>query len=401
MKENWQIATLGEIVTFQSGVGFPLDLQGKTAGDYPLAKVGDISRVGRSSENVISAADHYVDSQDLIRLKTKPIPQGSVLFAKIGESIRNNHKVLAGCSLLIDNNAMAAIPSSRINSQFLFYCMRSIDLNRVATSTTVPSIRKSELEKLQIPLPPLPEQRRIAQILDKAEALRAKRRAALAKLDALAQSIFLEMFGHDLGSGSQSIQSLIDAGVILLHKDGNHGSLYPRPEDFRENGVPFLSAKSIDENGNISGGIEYLCVEKADKLRLGKIEKGDILLAHNASVGKVAVYDGRFERAIIGTSLTAFRPNRDRLLPMFLWSSFRSEIFQSQLMKNMGQTTRNQVPITAQRQLKISIPPLPLQQAFARRVEAIETLKAAHRASLAKLDALFASLQHRAFRGEL
>ena len=199
------LAQLGEIADLQAGVGFPVDLQGRSSGDYPVAKVGDISRVGRSGEAVINAANHYIDEGDLARLRARPIPRGSVLFAKIGEAIRQNHRVIAGCALLVDNNAMAAIPTRRVESRYLYHFLRTVDFYRLASATTVPALRKSELERLPVPLPPLAEQKRIAGILDAADALRAKRREALAQLDTLLQSTFLDMFGdpvtNPLGCG--------------------------------------------------------------------------------------------------------------------------------------------------------------------------------------------------------
>jgi type I restriction enzyme S subunit len=115
----------------------------------------------------------------------------------------------------------------------------------------------------------------------------------------------------------------------------------------------------------------------------------------------VALYDGRFGRALIGTSLTAFRPNQESLKPIFLAAALRAKDFQVQLERNMGQTTRNQVPITAQRELFLPTPPISLQQTFSTRIQAAEALKATHRTALAELDTLFASLQHRAFSGAL
>ncbi|WP_164104431.1 restriction endonuclease subunit S [Candidatus Laterigemmans baculatus] len=263
------------------------------------------------------------------------------------------------------------------------------------------TVGRDSLLSLMIPLPPLPEQRRIAEVLDRAEALRAKRRAALAQLDELTQSIFHEMIGRR-ANPIETIGDLLERGALLLHKDGNHGSLYPRSEDFGEDGVPFLSAKSISDDGElISDLVERLKPEKASRLRLGWLQPDDVLLAHNASVGKVATYDGRFNKAIIGTSLTAFRSNRSDLDPAYLAAALRSVAFQRQLEQNMGQTTRNQVPITAQRRLVLPVPSMDTQLAFARRASEVERLKASHRRSLAELDALFASLQDRAFRGEL
>jgi type I restriction enzyme S subunit len=65
---------LGDIADLQAGVAFPLDLQGRDSGDYPLAKVGDISRVARSGQTTMVAADHYLDVDDLARLSANPIP---------------------------------------------------------------------------------------------------------------------------------------------------------------------------------------------------------------------------------------------------------------------------------------------------------------------------------------
>jgi len=291
----------------------------------------------------------------------------------------------------------------RVHSGFLYWWLRSNRpyLEGLGNGATFKEVSKAVVSRIEIPLPPLCEQRRIADILDRADALRAKRRASLAQLDTLAQSIFLEHFSQpDLPE--TTIGKLLASGDLLLHKDGNHGSLYPRPDDFDGTGIPFITAAAITDDGQIDDAlIPNLKRDKAAKLRIGWISNGDVLLAHNASVGKVALYDGRFEEALIGTSLTAFRPNPKSLASRYLEAALRSERFQRQLKQNMSQTTRNQVPITAQRGLRIPKPTLCLQTEFAAKADAVERLKTAHRTSLVELDELFASLQHRAFRGEL
>ena len=90
---------------------------------------------------------------------------------------------------------MAAIPNGRVESRYLYHFLRTVDFYRLASATTVPALRKSNLERLPVPLPPLAEQKRIAGILDAVDTLRAKRREALAQLDTLLQSTFLDMFG--------------------------------------------------------------------------------------------------------------------------------------------------------------------------------------------------------------
>ena len=285
--------------------------------------------------------------------------------------------------------------------KWVYYMLRSFGLDGYSQGAGVPTLNRNLVHGEPVRVPPLEEQRRIAAILDQAETLRTQRRQALAHLDTLTQSLFLDMFG-DGNTPEPTIGELLEKKVLLLHKDGNHGSLYPRAEEFGDEGVPFLSARCVSDGGEIQEQfIDRLQDQNANRLRIGWIEKGDVLLAHNASVGKVALYDGRFSKALIGTSLTAFRADQSILSPEFLAAAFRSTKFQAQLFKNMGQTTRNQVPITTQKKLKVALPPLPLQQSFATRIQAIESLKATHRAALAELDALFASLQQQAFAVEL
>src|SRR5262249_9061214 len=89
-----------------------------------------------------------------------------------------------------------AIPGPRVSTPYLYHFLRTVDFYRLAPATTVPALRKSDLERIPIPLPGADEQRRIAEILDQAEALQAKRRAALAQIDVLTQSIFLDLFAQ-------------------------------------------------------------------------------------------------------------------------------------------------------------------------------------------------------------
>lgn len=294
---------------------------------------------------------------------------------------------------------------SKLLPEFAKYLIRGNSFrkrlaNFINKAVNQASVSIGNLKPIPVSIPPLTEQIRIAAILDQADALRVKRREALVQLDSLTQSIFIEMFGGD--KIEISIGRMLDDRVLLLHKDGNHGSMYPRADDFGTTGIPFLSAKCVTEDGLIDDElIERLRDEVANKLKIGWIQEGDVLLAHNASVGKVALYDGRFSKALIGTSLTAFRPNQNLLSSQFLVAALRSTAFQRQLQKNMGQTTRNQVPITAQRELKLPLPPIDTQQKFAQKLSVINKQRVLNQAALVELDCLFTSLQDSAFRGEL
>lgn len=309
----------------------------------------------------------------------------------------------AGPRSIFHYHIWRVIPKAGLDKTFAFRLLEWITekVKSAAHGVAMLHMTKAGMEAWPVPVPPPSEQRRVAEILDQADALRAKRRSTLAQLGILTQSVFLDLFGDPV-LPERSVGELLECGALLLHKDGNHGSMYPKADDFGGTGVPFLSAKAVTEDGQIVNElVENLKEEKASKLSVGWIRRGDVLLAHNASVGKVAQYDGRFEKALIGTSLTAFRPNPGVLDSCYLAAALRSTRFQRQLEKNMGQTTRNQVPITAQRRLRIGLPEIKLQREYTRRVESLEQVKETHRRSSLQLEALFISLQARAFRGEL
>lgn len=192
--------------------------------------------------------------------------------------------------------------------------------------------------------------------------------------------------------GRYTIGELIKNGTILGHKDGNFGSYYPKITDFGDVGVPLITAKVIN-NGRINfSEAQKLSFEKANSLPFGFIEENDVLLSHNATVGRVAIVPRLEGRVLIGTSLTYFRVNKERLLPHYLGAFFESRDFQNQLEAVMGLSTRNQVPITAQRLLTIVVPPLAVQSEIANCIQALDNRINLLRETNATLEAIAQAL---------
>ena len=162
-----------------------------------------------------------------------------------------------------------------------------------------------------------------------------------------------------------TIEALIASGAIIAHKDGNYGSSYPRVEEFGTEGVPFLTAKSLREGYVDIDGAPRLGNNRADELTFGFVQTDDVLLSHNATIGRVAVVPQHKGRLLVGTSLTYFRLNPQKLLPRYLAVYFAGAEFQNQLVAVMSHSTRNQVPVTAQRKLHVVVPPLAEQRAIA------------------------------------
>jgi len=364
-------------------------------GNIPWVKSGELR------EGMITDTEEKITERAIKESSAKIVPSGAILLAMYGATV--GRMAFLGVDAATNQAVCNIRPDlKRAYPRYVFHCLQS-KINHFlsrAAGGAQPNISQGIIKETKIPLPPLDEQRRIAAILDKADELRCKRKHAVDLLDRLTQSIFKDMF--DGSAQTLSISELLSRGWLVLHKDGNHGSNYPRADEFGEDGVPFLSAKSIDNEGFIDPEqIQYLSTSKAETLKIGWIEAGDILLAHNASVGKVALYEGQFDKALIGTSLTCYRPNSKRLLSQYLMSALRSQFFQSQLTKSMGQTTRNQVPITSQRDLKIPIPSIEQQRKYSDVVAAQMKRATVFRHGAISLEMLFSALQHRAFSGKL
>jgi type I restriction enzyme S subunit len=265
----------------------------------------------------------------------------------------------------------------------------------MAPATTLPIVSKSKFGELTIPVPPLPEQRRIAEVLDRAEALLAKRRAALAQLDSLTQSLFLEIFGDPVAN-PKGWPSAILGDVIFSASDGPHVS----PE-YVESGVPFLSTRHVRPEGIVWEDLKFISEDEAQiHWRKCKPERGDILYTKGGTTGIAKVVD--FETPVaIWVHIALLKTDKSKVEPLWLEAMLNSPYCYLQSQRLTRGIANHDLGLTRMVRIQIYLPLLSLQREFARRVQAVEKLKTAQRASLAELDALFASLQHRAFRGEL
>jgi len=189
-----------------------------------------------------------------------------------------------------------------------------------------------------------------------------------------------------------TIEELIASGAIVAHKDGNYGSSYPRIEEFGAEGVPFLTAKSLRYGYVDIADAPRLGDARADELRFGFVETDDVLLSHNATIGRVALVPQHKGRLLVGTSLTYFRLNPQKLLPRYLAVYFAGSDFQNQLVAVMSHSTRNQVPVTAQRKLQVVVPPLAEQKAIAAVLGALDDKIELNRRMNATLEAMARAL---------
>jgi type I restriction enzyme, S subunit len=327
---------------------------------------------------------------------------GDVLVAKITPCFENGKIVQANLSLSFGFGStefhVVRPRPTKLNARYILHFLRQLPVRkagerRMSGSAGQRRVPESFLSNLEIPLPPLEEQRRIAEILDRANALHAKRRAALAQLDSLTRSIFLELFGDPVTNPKHWERKFIyEIGKVIT------GNTPPRANsDYYGTYIEWIKSDNINTpNYYLTKAAEGL--SKAGKAMARIAPAGSILVTCIAGspecIGNAALTDREvaFNQQI--NALVPFDGNPHFLYAQLLVGKHLVQGASTSGMKGLVSKGRFE-------QIKLIYPPVPLQREFAGRVVAVEKLRGAQRASLAELDNLFASLQHRAFRGEL
>jgi restriction endonuclease S subunit len=310
-------------------------------------------------------------------------------IAKVGESFDGATASTGFCILRSKKNIL--------DSEYLYHWVRTegfvSDMVKKATGASYPAVSDRIICESMIPLPPMPEQRRIAEILDKAEELRAKRRAALAHLDSITQAVFHDLIGdpvtNEMGWETDRVSELCE----LVRGSS------PRPQgDTRYFGgpIPRLMIADITRDGwLVKPCIDSLTVEGAKRSR--PVKAGTVVMAVSGNIGLVSrlsidacVHDG----FVAFCNLDELKCKSEYLLALLHYSKERHE-------KNKAGAIFINLTTTDIKSMQLPLPPIKTQVELFRRIDGIEKTKNTFRNSLAQLDSLFAVLQHRAFRGEL
>ncbi|MDZ7893041.1 MAG: restriction endonuclease subunit S [Rhodoferax sp.] len=382
-------ARLGDFVEILSGFAFDA-ANFSDEGEIALIRIRDVLR-GRS--NTFYRGEY--DEKYLIN-------QGEILIGMDGEF--NRARWQSAPALLNQRVCKIRSISPRLAEEYLFHFLPAAlkSIEDATSFVTVKHLSAKQIREVEIPLPPVEEQRRIAAILDQAETLRTQRHQALAHLDTLTQSLFLDMFGDDAqGTPRFPVAALVD----VLETPLQNGAYYPK-EDYTAVGGVEMVHMSDAFNGIVHrGGLKRVNCSDAD-LKKYSLGKEDILLARRSltyeGAAKPCLIPPATEPLLFESSFIRVTPDKTKLLAVYLFHYSGNETIRDKRVRPfVTQSTISGINQSNLERVLVVVPPLPLQQTFATRIQAIASLKAIHRAALAQLDALFASLQQRAFAGEL
>jgi type I restriction enzyme S subunit len=384
---------LGSVCKFLNGGTPSKAVPGYFEGDIPWITSADISGP------IANFARSFITDDAVKNSAVNKVAAGAVLLVTrtwVGKV------AVAANELCFSQDITALLPDDRkLEASYLVHFLRTKKeyFLGLARGATIQGITRNVVSDLAIPLPSLSEQRRIAAILDQADALRAKRREALAQLDILTQSIFIEMFG-DFGT-EYCRWNLVKFDQVV--KDSRIGLVRGSQELGVENPYPYLRMNAIARDGSLQLEGASRAKATSEELASYSLRRGDFLFNTRNSrelVGKTALFNS--------DSLFLYNNNLLRIRfvegvdSAYIFAAFKTKFIQNELeIRKSGTTNVFAIYYKDLRTLPLPLPPLELQTAFATRIQSVEALKARHREALQELDLLFASLQHRAFNSEL
>ena len=391
-----ELIPLGKYVKVIGGYAFKSEDFGNEG--IPIIRISDFNNNTVSLENASLIPEDKINKG----LNYK-IFSGDILIAMSGATTGKIGIVPNNLDRTILQNQRVGkfniLETNKINREYLKFILLSKDYQKNITSLMAgaaqPNISSSQLESIQIPLPPLPEQKRIAEILDKADELRAKRKEALAQLDSLVQSTFLEMFGDPVTNPK-------GWEIVKFERIGSSrlGKMLDSAKQSGKTKYPYLANFNILWGKIDISNIRYMEFNE-NELSEFSLQYDDILICEGGEVGRTAIWKFKDSNIYFQKALHRVRLFKEIVVPEY------GLYFMLFMAKNNGFKDHVTIATIAHltgiklKKLPIPLPPLPLQQKFATIVESVERQKESMRAQLQEMDILFASLQDRAFKGEL
>ena len=360
-------ATLGSLCSFLNGGTPNRSVARFYAGKTPWITGADINGP------VANRARSFITEEAINASATNLVPKGTILLVtrtSVGKV------AIAGMPLCFSQDITAVMPDpGKLDAGYLVHFLRTKQphFERVARGATIKGVTREAVENVRVPLPPLPEQRRIADILDKADALRAKRRAALAQLDTLTQAIFLDMFGdpatNPKGMRKESLRTLVKL---------KSGDFLPATEMAANGDYPVYGGNGI------SGFHDRYMFED-----------------RRIVIGRVGVYCGCVHVSqprswVTDNALYVSEQSKDLVFEYLVQALIHARL--NRYASQFGQPLVSGSRIYP---VNVLVPPWELQTIFVERMRRAQALRSVLDSSAAELNGFFASLQQRAFRGEL
>lgn len=370
-------------------------------GGYPLITSKNINNNKIDFSNV-----NYISEEDYIKINQRSeVSNGDIIMPMIG-TIGNPVIIDTDKRFAIKNVALFKLASSEIIlSKYFYYVLKTQDIKRQLESNkrggTQNFVSLKNIRDLKIPLIDILEQKKIVEILDKAQQLIDKRKEQIEALDELVKSQFIEMFGDPVSNPKgwkravcKDITSKIGSGAT---PSGGNSS-------YKEEGISLIRSMNVHNNKFIYKDLAFIDDEQAKKLKNVTIEENDILLnITGASVARSCIVPSSILPARVNQHVSIIRCKDEEILPIFLVYQFTSESYQRKLwdIATSGGATREAITKQQLENLELIVPPIEIQNKFIEFIKVNDKLKFEMEKSLKQLEDNFNSLMQKAFKGEL
>lgn len=391
MTASWLDTTIGDIAEIVSGATPKTSIEEYWDGGIPWATPKDLSELDGT---FIESTPRTLSTSGLKSCAATLLPAQSVLLssrAPIG------HVAINSVPMATNQGFKSLVPDiARVDSKFLYWWLRfhRPQLEAMGNGATFKEVSKKIVSGIKIQLPPLDEQRRIAAVLDAAEVLRTKRRRALAKLDSLTQTVFVEMFGEPQNVQQSDADELLGDHVSLFS-----GSTLPDGEEYEQqsDGYALVKVSDLARDGNEKFILTTRAWTSVPGPSASTCPPGSVVIPKRG--GAIATNRKRIttRTSVLDPNLMGITPNSRRLDLAYLYGWF--ELLDLQTIQSGSSVPQLNKKDLAP--LKIKLPQIEEQIKYAQLVDGIDKSRSRMIEQSLWFDSLFASLQQRAFRGEL
>lgn len=391
---SWPIVQLKECARIVGGATPKSEVEEYWNGDIPWTTPKDLSEI---DGKFLHDTPRKITTTGLKNCSAEVLPPNSVLFssrAPIG------HVAINSVAMATNQGFKSMIPGPKLDASFLYWwlkCHRA-QLEALGNGATFKEVSKAVVERIEIPLPPLEEQKRISAILDQADELRRKRKRALERLNQLGQAIFIEMFGDRITSAATKI-CIADVSERVTKGESPKW----QGHSYVNEGALFVTSENVGWGKLLSKEPKFIPMEfHKGKLRRSKLQTDDILInLVGASIGRACIFKSEFQEANINQAVAVVTLKDGPLLSEYLLTYLLSPWGQEQILGSRVEGARANISLADVRNFEFYMPPAEHLAKFARKMATVSHLGVLTSNALTVADGLFTSLQHRAFSGEL
>jgi type I restriction enzyme, S subunit len=391
--KQWPTRSLGELCDVEGGNAAPQGDDNFKDGTIPFVRMKDLGRTHFTTN--LSETDDKLTEASASANRMKFFDPGCILFPRSGSVALNHRAILGVRACIVSHIGVLQNLRPEVTTGYLYLYLTTFDMTALSKKTTgVDSIAFADVKRIPIPVPPLAEQERIVKLLGEADELRKLRAQADRRTAALIPALFHEMFGSLWEAAARFPVSKL--GQITRFID--YRGISPNKSD---SGVRLVTARNIKRGYFENEPQEFIPAEEYESwMCRGMPREGDVLFTTEGhTLGSAAILPP-FKKAALAQRLIAIQPNAE-LDSYYLLQTVLSPVFQKEVANRSTGSAARGISSKNLAEVPIPVPPLSLQTEFAQRVTEIRALEAAQAASRQRLEALFQSMLHRAFNGEL